>query len=341
MSMSSQAPQRPVLSIVVPTPSDTAALEETLVSILENRPQNCEIIVALGCEYDDPWNIREEVRFVQAPAGSSMVACANLGVASSRGEVIHILAAGWRASEGWTDAALVHFDDRETSAVVPLTVAADRRTVVAAGIRCTPGGRRLAVAPRRSRSTVDTMATGDLAPHGPALEAGFWRATFLAEAGPGFATACGDSCADADMAVAVVRSRTKAVVEPGSLVVGDAAERRRKRPFLAGLHAERLFWRSIAGQPVLLAVLRHLIEIVRHSVARGPFGTLPMLAGRFVALIQFGSYGQRYRQLRSLMQAATQRNDAAEPRTIRIDGPHTGFGRPRRAIVDQPLRKSA
>ena len=65
----------PRLSIVIPTPGDTAAMEETLVSVLEHRPDDCEIVVALGCDYADPWNIREEVRFVQAPAGSSLVAC--------------------------------------------------------------------------------------------------------------------------------------------------------------------------------------------------------------------------------------------------------------------------
>ena len=40
--------KQPKLSIVIPTPTDTAALEETLVSVLENRPDDCEIIVALG-----------------------------------------------------------------------------------------------------------------------------------------------------------------------------------------------------------------------------------------------------------------------------------------------------
>ncbi|MFM8708725.1 MAG: hypothetical protein ACKOHK_11775, partial [Planctomycetia bacterium] len=51
----------PRLSIVIPTPADTAAMEETLVSVLEHRPDDCEIVVALGCDYADPWNIREDV----------------------------------------------------------------------------------------------------------------------------------------------------------------------------------------------------------------------------------------------------------------------------------------
>ena len=74
----------PRLSIVIPA-ADASALEDTLVSVLENRPADSEIIAALTVPYADPWNISEEVRFVQAPVGTSLAACANLGVALSKG----------------------------------------------------------------------------------------------------------------------------------------------------------------------------------------------------------------------------------------------------------------
>ena len=100
----------PRLSIVIPA-ADVATLEDTLVSVLENRPADSEIIAALAVPYGDPWNIADEVRFVRAPAGTGIAACANLGVALSRGDVVHVLAAGWRATEGWADRALARFDD--------------------------------------------------------------------------------------------------------------------------------------------------------------------------------------------------------------------------------------
>ena len=335
-------PGRPRLSIVVPAPSDTAALEETLVSVLENRPDDCEIVVGLGCEYDDPWNIREEVRFVQAPIGSSMVACANVGIASSEGEVIHVLAAGWRATEGWTDGPVARFDNGQTAAVVPLTVADDDHDrIVAAGIRYGRGGRRIPVQFSRKNSAASLVAK-TARPHGPALEAGFWRADFLRQAGPGFSTACGDSCADADMAVAASRGRRRVDLDGSSRVVGGASRQQRKASFLAGLHAERLFWRSIAGQSLPVAIVMHLVEVARHSLARAPFGTLPMLAGRLVALLQFGSYLPRYRQLRALLEASREAADSSAVPTIRIDGPHAAIGRPkgsRTAVA--PLRRSA
>ncbi len=334
---------RPRLSIVIPTKSDTAALEETLVSVLENRPDDCEIVVALGCEYDDPWNIREEVRFVQAPVGSGYVACANIGISASEGDVIHILAAGWRATSGWADGALERFADGETAAVVPLAVsAADHDRVVGAGIRYGRGGRRIAIAPRKAAANVAKVASAGIEPHGPTIEAGFWRSDVLRQVGPGFSTACGDRCADADMAQSVARTGLPVVLEPSSRVVAGPTDTRRMQPFTAGLHAERLFWRSMQGQAIIPSLVLHGVEIVRHAIARAPFGTLPMLAGRAVAMLQFGSYLARYRQMRGIARAAAQRQEADESRTIRIDSAHPAAGRPKsRRPETVPLRRSA
>jgi hypothetical protein len=337
----------PRLSIVIPTPTDTAALEETLVSVLENRPDDCEIVVALGCEYADPWNIREEVRFVQAPRGSSLVGCTNLGVAASTGEVVHILAAGWRATEGWTDGPLARFEDDQVGAVVPLGVAAeDRDRVVSAGVRCAVGGRRIDVAAdtaRRRKAKAADAQEATYAPQGPVLEAGFWRADIFEMTGRGFTTACGDRTADADMAVTLSRSGRSVVVDRHSQVIApaaDAATSRSGSAFAEGLHAERLFWRSLAGSSVIAAVVMHCVEIVRHTVARAPLGVLPMLAGRAVGILQLGFYVPRYMQLRRVMRQAASPARSEEQSTIRIDGPHAGLSRPHRREA-APLRKSA
>jgi hypothetical protein len=320
---------QPRLSIVIPAPADVAALEDTLVSVLEKRPADAEVIVVLGCTYDDPWNIREEVTFVQAPIGSSLVACVNVGVASSRAEVTHILAAGWRATDDWTDGPLACFADEATAAVVPLTLAADdQASPIAAGIRCSRGGRRTEVRPGRGTA------------HAPALEAGFWRTEFLRQAGPGFSTVCGDGCADADMAVAAMRSGRVVVCDDSSRVVAGPP-RRRPRAFTAGLHAERLFWRSIAGQSLPWALAAHVAEVARHAVVWAPFGTLPMLAGRLVALMQFGAYRPRYRQLRALMEAGRRDAPLDDVPSIRIDGPHPSLPVPKRRPEVAPLRRSA
>jgi hypothetical protein len=352
------------LSIVIPTPRDTAALEATLVSVLERRPIDCEIVVALGCDYDDPWNIAEEVRFVRAPRNAGLVGCINSGVAASTGDVIHVLAAGWLATDGWTDGPLAHFDDAHVAAVVPVGVAADDSgRVVSAGVCCAAGGRRIEVAETRrwrKARVGEGLPAGSSQPMGPVLEAGFWRAATFALAGTGLATACGDESADADTAITLARSGGRTVLEPDSRVV--AAARRRLGGFRAGLTAERLFWRSLAGQSFIVAIVMHMLEVVRHAVARAPLGTLSMLLGRLVGIVQFGGYVPRFVQLRRLMAraAAERRPDASgnaatgdgtgdatgvetdvrERTTIRIDAGHAGVGRPR-AKVATPLRKSA
>ncbi len=344
MSKPSNASGAPGLSIVIPAPADTSALEETLVSVLENRPDDCEIVVALGCEYADPWNIREEVRFVQAPRGSSLVGCTNLGIAASTGRVIHVLAAGWRATEGWTDKPVERLTAGHAAAVVPLGVSdEDHDLVVSAGLRHTLGGRRVPVvaAPRRSLRASAFDPRSVRRPTAPVLEAGFWSAELLTAAGPGFATACGDALADADMAAAVGSAGGAVVLEPESRVVCGAM-RARPSAFVGGLQAERLFWRSLGGRAVLAALVAHAVEIVRHSIASAPLATLPMLVGRLVGIVQFGAYVPRARQLAALRQGARSAEaTASEGQTLRIDEAHERAGRAPRHAAPAPLKRSA
>jgi hypothetical protein len=217
---------------------------------------------------------------------------------------------------------------------VPLVVAdADRERIVAAGIRTTRGGRRVV---NGRGMPLDSAAGGRVArPTAPVLEAGFWSADLLA-AGGGFPTACGDACADADMAAVIACARCAVVLEPGSLVIGGA-ERVRPDGFTAGLQAEKLFWRSLAAGPVAPAIAAHAWEILRHAFVAAPLGTVPMLAGRLWGLMQFGGHLTRARQLATLREQATE----AATTTLRIDDAHEGLAPPRRQMAPAPLRRSA
>ena len=219
---------------------------------------------------------------------------------------------------------------------MPVGVTADDAArIVSAGIRVTRGGRRVSLGSPRGRrgAAVDPAA---LVADGPVLEAGFWRADALQFAGPGFAAACGDSHADADMAVTFAVLGQRCVIEPASrVVVGEP--RRRPSAFATGFHAERLFWRSLAGGSIVAALAAHAAEVLADTVRRLPLGSLPMLAGRAAAFCSFSEHIPRVRQLRSL---ARQRE--ADGRTLRIDAPHPGIARSRRAEQPaRPLRRSA
>ena len=189
----------PRLSIVIPAPGDEATLEETLVSVLENRPEDSEIVVILGFGYHDPWSVGEEVRFIQAPIGSNRVACINLGLAASTGRIVHVLAAGWRATPFWTDVAVEHFNNEQVAAVVPLEVASDDSDrIVATGIEVGSGGRRVMLRPWGDASRVQGFHRDDYpSPSSPTLEAGFWSRQMINRLTFGFCPACGDEYADA------------------------------------------------------------------------------------------------------------------------------------------------
>lgn len=331
--MASRSGHGPRLSIVIPA-FDAATLEDTLVSVLERRPADCEIIAVLAMPYADPWSIGEEVRFVQAPAAATLVDCVNVGLASSSGGIVHVLRAGWQATEGWAEAAVARFADPDVAAVVPLTVSAsDRGRVVAAGVRRTSGGRSLVNKPGARDQRVESFTAHSVAaPAVPALEAGFWRADVLGAGG--FSKACGDRLAAADMAAAVACLGDAVVVEPACQIVEGPAVKRRSW-FTEGLHAERLFWRTLAGEQPLAALVAHAVEVVRHATAIAPLGTLPMLVGRLVCLLQFGSCLGRARELNVLQAEAGARRRAADDagQIVRIDAGHASPSRPRRRGV--------
>ena len=56
----------PRLSIVVFCFHDSQLLEETLVSVLQNRPDNSEVLVMHDGTYEDPYDLVDEVRFIEA-----------------------------------------------------------------------------------------------------------------------------------------------------------------------------------------------------------------------------------------------------------------------------------
>lgn len=326
----------------------TSAFEETLVSVLENRPEGCEIIVVLGCEYSDPWNIREEVSFLVAPRGSSTTACINLGISSTRASIVHVIRPGWRATAGWIEAAVRRFDSEDVGTVVPLSVCDDDVSrVLSCGIRVAPGGRRIECKPRSNRRQPTEIAA--ICVEGPSLAAGFWRTELFDLDGPGFPTACGDGLADADMAVTAAAAGWTCAVEPTCLVIAPKHLPKRSGSFLAGLHAERLFWRSRGGRSLLMPLAAHVLEIARHAIAVAPWGTAAALFGRLIAIAQFGSFGPRFRRLRDIRAAVSKTGRGSEDSSIdtarqaifRIDGPHGSSGKPHVLPSKERYRKSA
>ncbi len=115
----------PRLSIIVPVGSDIPAFENTLISVLENRPEHSEIIVAHGGNYDDPFMLADEVEFL-VTASTQLARIVAEAANVARGHIVHVLADGIIATEGWTEPALELFEQHDTAIVAP--VVRDRET---------------------------------------------------------------------------------------------------------------------------------------------------------------------------------------------------------------------
>ncbi len=193
---------------------DLPRFEDTLVSVLENRPERSEIIVVTSGPYDDPYNLGTEVVFVEAPAEASLLECLAAGLAASHAAVVHVLAAGVEATPGWAEPALARFDDPEVAAVAPLVVDRNRpQRVLSAGLRYTTGG---AVRRIDAGRLVNHIAAGDGLLCGPEVLSAFYRREALTT----IASLPNHTCPQAvaiELALALRRNGYRCVQEPQCL----------------------------------------------------------------------------------------------------------------------------
>lgn len=163
------------LSIIVPYDRDEAAFETTLVSVLENRPEHCEIIVAHDGGYNDPFDLGDEVRFAIAERNDrlSLIAAA---VNMAMGRIVHVLCGGARATEDWTCEPLDLFEQSDLGCVAPVIrhLSADG-SVIAVGWHDSQTGLRRPLAAGSGAPSRKELASVE----GAYLEASFWRRSTL------------------------------------------------------------------------------------------------------------------------------------------------------------------
>jgi len=301
----------PRLSIVIPCQGGAAEFDATLVSVLQNRPANCEVLVVHTERYDDPYGLAAEVDFQRASC-HSLAGLINAGLAQARGEIVHVLGCGLEATEGWTAAATAHFDDADVAAVSPLIVGPDGQSVVAAGVQFTRGGRRKLVTDRR----VLQAGAGRLRASvlGPLLTAAFYRRDVLA-ALDGLDESIGDELADVEAALSIRALGHLHVCEPAARIVRnvDSSSALPASGFAAGRAAERLFWRHAASRGAALSLVLHFFAVLSAGLS---LRSVAGLAGRMLAWAEFGSAARYEKKLEG---AREQLDELAELRvTIRL-----------------------
>lgn len=314
----------PRLSCIIPVVGDNHGLESTLVSVLEHRPEACEILVVLNAAYDDPYQLKDEIRFIEAP-GSSWVACATVGIRVSRAPVVHVLATGCEVTAGWAEAAIARFEDATIGAVAPQILDSNNHEkLLAAGVAYHRGGRRKVL-----KQIADASGAQEIL--GPTFDAAFFRKRALETVGDGLPAGLGNALADVDLALAMRAAGYRAEIEPDCRVFAPGLLAGPKSAYEEGLFAERLFWRNASVSGGKSAVWAHALVAIADLLGAAPRGrTIGQFAGRLRGMMAADDYRLRRAWLKSLQeQAAARREDhasGAPSRGIRIDAPHEKAG---------------
>ncbi len=308
------------LTILIPFVGNTELLEDTLVSVLENRPSRCEVLVVLGRPYEDPYDVGDEVRFVRARKPTALAGCLNLGLRMSRTGLVHVVACGTEVAEGWTDDAMGHFKDARVACVAPLVLNAQRpERVVAAGVDYHAAG---TVRWLRAGSRVDAVAAGATEVLSPHMAAAFYRKSALERVG-GFEAGAGDRFTMLDVAIALQRSGHRTILEPGCQVRLSPAAHRSTGTFRKALDAERFFWRWAGANGWSRSVASHVTALAAeagHRMWRPSI--VPWIAGRLLGGLSIGNRrrsDQRFEQTFS----ANQVRGTARPPHYAVGGSHS------------------
>ena len=311
----------PRLSILIPVANKLERLEDTLISLLENRPAGCQIVVVLSEPYADPYQLKDEVCFVESPRNACLAESINFGFATCRAPIVHVLSCGLEVSPGWTDQVLARFNDRKVAAVAPLVLQRrDENRIISAGVRYSPGG----AASRLRFGKSPAQAAPDKGEFfGADILAAFYRRSAWDAVG-GLNTAIGGHLCGVDLALALHFAGYRCVGEDSCRIFGDPADALGASRLGRGRDAERLFWtwasrmgrkRALAAHATLLTA-----ECLK-SVVR-PY-TIIDLCGRAWATLRFAARKPKQR---------TAANPAS-PFAHDISPPHFAVKRSRRSAT--------
>jgi hypothetical protein len=277
----------PRLSILIPCLGGPAEFDGTLVSVLQHRPPKSEVIVAHTASYDDPYHLASEVDFLHCPHETTLAGLVNEAAEVAASPIVHVLACGLEATDGWTEASVRHFADDEVAAVVPAVMTADASRLVSAGVRLSAAGSR--TVQRNEQVLAGGSAQLRAAIGAPTLTAGFYRRDVLEVVG-GFDRTAGDFLADVDLALKLRTMELRTVLEPAGRVLqsNDPLARSTTSAFMRGRTAERLFWRNAADIGWPLALVLHGLTAMADPLA---------IPGRMVALLEIGSAQRHGRHL--------------------------------------------
>ena len=291
------------------------------MSVLQHRTPEFDVLVVHPGTYEDPYGLSGEVTFIEVDESCHIVAAINSAIRAAKCDIVHLLECGVEVQEGWTDAALRHFDDTAVGSVAPIVLDADHPTVIqAAGARMGFGGSAKSCG-QGQQLRAKTLRR--LRPVAPSMHAGFYRKSALEIAGM-FEPKVGYARAALDMAFSLCHLGYLARFEPASqtyLALADA--RVTNRPFENGRQAERLIWRNAVNRSWMKTWAARLPCIFLETI--GGLLRPKQLAkplGRISAWSEWARYRRHHRKLQTNTQFVTKIATQNSGTNVRIDGPH-------------------
>jgi hypothetical protein len=106
------------LSLIVPFQCDSQALENTLVSVLELRSPDDELLIVHRGEYQDPYGLQgNEAKVLETPASTSLAEQLNIAVQNATGDVLQVVLPGTVLEHDWCVDALAAFDELDVDMI--------------------------------------------------------------------------------------------------------------------------------------------------------------------------------------------------------------------------------
>jgi hypothetical protein len=268
------------LALIIPVVGSTEGLESTLLSVLERRPDDCEVIVATSVPYDDPYKLQGEVQILHVSPGAGLVDCSNLAIKFTTAPIIHILGVGAQATDGWIDRAVRHFENPCVAAVVPFVHSAENpKSLLAVGVSYLGHGHKQIC---RNVNACEQII-------GPQLRAAFYRKIVIDAIG-GIPSRFGDTLAEVDLAIVLRKAGWQIELEPACKVLAQEVDSCLPVGFRSALWSERLYWRHVTDGGAAGLVTHPLVQLA--DIARTkPWWKFPACAaGRLVGMFEFGQY---------------------------------------------------
>jgi hypothetical protein len=268
------------LSILIPAIGDQQTLDETVLSVLENRPADCELLLVHRPEYRDPYALADEVRFVQTSGGRTPLGMLLDGVQAARAELIHWLQPGCHATYDAVQAATDCFQDPSVALVSPVIAdhARPERQLIS-GVWYDRCGRRRLCGEELPVNGGRRMTWPRCA--GPTLVAGIAHRSRIPRAH--LWNEHLGAWADVDLALAVAASPRRSIPSIDCALTADRASIAgwlwpHASPRDDACQAEEFFWRH-RSDGHLTAHAWHLARQILSGMARGKLGS--ELSGRW------------------------------------------------------------